>query len=136
MPLRGEIIHRNRAKQINSFTGLIRRRGITPTDIDGAIEYKGNLFIFLEGKHKDALMPLGQKLFLENVCNAITSDNKLSVAILYNHSIDSHLDVDVSECIVKKIFWYGEWKNFKEQWTVKKAVEWLEKHAEDNGIEI
>ena len=41
------INHPERAKQIISFEGMERRRGIIPTDIDGFIDYKSlNIFEF------------------------------------------------------------------------------------------
>lgn len=47
---RGEIKFIDRYKQLISYEGLERHRKITPTDIDGVIDYNGNAFIFLEGK--------------------------------------------------------------------------------------
>jgi hypothetical protein len=43
---RGKIRNEKYAKQLNDFRGLLRRRGITPTDIDGLIDYNGKAFIF------------------------------------------------------------------------------------------
>ena len=46
---RGKIRNENHAKQLNDFSGLLRRRGITPTDIDGLIDYSGRAFIHWKG---------------------------------------------------------------------------------------
>ena len=51
--------YRERAKQIIDFTGL-QWDTITPTDIDGLIEYKNKAMVFMEFKHNDAQMPKGQ----------------------------------------------------------------------------
>ena len=61
-------IFRNReyAKQLKSFSGL-RFGKITPTDIDGFLDFGNNVYVFIETKHGDAPLPYGQKLALERL---------------------------------------------------------------------
>ena len=47
--MRGAIMHAERAKQLNDFNGL-QYGNITPTDIDGVIDYKDRAMVFLEIK--------------------------------------------------------------------------------------
>jgi len=51
-----------------NFKGL-RFGTITPTDIDGLIEFEGKCCIFMETKHGDADLPVGQRLALERNCD-------------------------------------------------------------------
>jgi len=60
------INHPKRAKQIISFEGMERRRGIIPTDIDGFIDYKGGVFVYMEAKLVGADVPDGQRWALES----------------------------------------------------------------------
>ena len=68
---RGEIKHKDRARQLLMFSGMIRRRGITPTDLDGIIDYNGKAFVLLEGKFHGAPFLKGQKLALENIVDVM-----------------------------------------------------------------
>lgn len=65
---RGKIENRNRARQIIDFSGLQYGK-ITPTDIDGLIEYHDKAILLLEFKYADAEMPRGQKVALERMCD-------------------------------------------------------------------
>jgi hypothetical protein len=133
---RGNIKHKARAQQINSFSGLIRRRNITPTDIDGLIDYNGKAFIILEGKYGDAKILRGQKLALENLAKAINSGNKIVTVLIYRHFIDVDNEVDVCNQIVSEIFFKNKWTTIN---TEKNVLEWIERFelfCENNHCEI
>jgi len=51
VPIRGVIKYRGRARQIIDFRGLTYGN-ITPTDIDGLIEYKDKCILLIEIKHQ------------------------------------------------------------------------------------
>lgn len=56
---RGIIRHRRRRLQVNDFS-VLRYGRITPTDIDGFLDFGGRAFVFIELKHGDVpAMPLG-----------------------------------------------------------------------------
>ena len=76
---RGVINNIQRAQQINDFSNLLYGK-ITPTDIDGMIEYRGKLYIFFEIKYKDKDMPFGQRLALERLVKDLTYANKIGRA--------------------------------------------------------
>lgn len=133
---RGDIKYRERAKQINSFAGLIRRRNITPTDIDGLIEYNGNVFIMLEGKYGDAELPKGQRMALENLANAILDGNKKVVIIVYRHYIEnSNQDVIVSEQFVSDVYFHRKWNKIC-GFNVLQTIERFENYCDVNNIKI
>jgi hypothetical protein len=132
---RGVITYRKRALQINDFSGLIRHRGITPTDIDGFIDYAGVAFLFMEGKHTNAKIPLGQKLSFKHLCDAIINGGRLACAIIYTHNTGVEQDVDVANCMVKEAYWAGKWRLVADR-TVKQFIESYEDYAEMQGFKI
>ena len=107
---RGDIKYKARAKQINSFSGMIRRRNITPTDIDGIIDYNGNAFIILEGKYGDAELPKGQRMALENLANAILLGKKKVLIIVFRHYVNNtNEEIIVSNQLASEIYFKRKW---------------------------
>ena len=106
---RGIIQHRDRARQIIDFSSL-RFRKITPTDMDGLIEYRNKGFIFFEYKYQNAKMPDGQKLALERMVDAIQEGGKEAVLFLCSHNVeDTRQDVDAASALVVATYYRGKW---------------------------
>lgn len=116
---RGVIENRDRAKQIVSFAGL-RFGSITPTDIDGLIEYRGRCFLLVELKHyTKPEMPYGQRLALERLASNLSKPALLLHAI---HYTDATEDIDAATCEVWRYFWCDEWCQLSEAVTVRDAA--------------
>jgi hypothetical protein len=131
---RGNIKHKARAQQINSFSGLLRRRNITPTDIDGLIDYNGKAFIILEGKYGDAEIPKGQKMALEHLANAMVDGNKQVTVIVFRHNInDVNEDVKVSEQSVTQVYFKRKWFTITTK-NVLEVIDKFEKYCDDNNF--
>ena len=82
------INHKERAKQLISFDGMERTdRGIIPTDIDGFIDYKGKMFVYMEAKLINAPIPDGQKWALQN---AVKSHELLDIKLFPLYSDTRH----------------------------------------------
>lgn len=107
---RGKIRNRDAGKQIIDYSGL-RFNRITPTDIDGLIEFQGKAFIFYEFKYGDAPMPLGQKIALTRMVDAIQSGGTPAMLILGSHNNPAHEDIDAANAVVRAIYWNGSWGN-------------------------
>lgn len=126
---RGVILNRERKKQIISFEN-IRYGNITPTDLDGLIEYKNKAFIFMEFKLRDAKLPKGQRLALERMVDACEKSGKDSVAFVCEHEVDNpKQDIDASEAKVREMYWNGRRrKRNKEKISdvIQKFIEWVE----------
>lgn len=106
---RGKYQFADRARQLIRFDDMIFGN-ITPTDIDGLIEYHNKAFILYEFKHGDAEIPKGQKLALERMVDAFTKSGKKAVAFLCKHSVDNpDKDIRAADAIVKSIYWNGAW---------------------------
>lgn len=104
---RGRINNRAQAAQIRDFSGL-RFGNITPTDIDGHIEYHNLCHIFIELKYGNAVLPMGQRIALERLCDDIR--DKPAIALVASHQNSVGEDIDVSKAIVTEIRWRGTWR--------------------------
>ena len=134
---RDELKFKGRARQINSFLGLIRRRNITPTDIDGIIDYNGKAFIILEGKYGDAELPKGQKMALENLANAILESKKKVVVIIFRHNVHNiNNDIIVSQQLVSDIYFKRKWDKITVEKTVLEVIEMFVNHCDINNFKI
>ena len=71
------IRNRDYMRQIKDFSGL-RFGKISPTDIDGFLDFGNSLFIFVEMKHGDTRIPYGQKLALTRLCDAVANEYRQS----------------------------------------------------------
>lgn len=117
---RGVINNRARAQQIIDFSGL-KFNTITPTDIDGFIEYHNKLFILIEAKYKDTIMPGGQKLALERMCDSLSKD-KPTILFLGTHEFEVNEDIDCANITVSKFYFKREWKSWNVITSMKSAI--------------
>ena len=106
---RGTIQNRERARQIIDFHGL-KIRNITPTDIDGFIEYQDKALIFLEFKYLDADLPYGQQLALVRLIDNIDKAGKEAVLFVFEHNTtDCDKDVIAENAIVRSFYYKKRW---------------------------
>lgn len=101
---RGVIKNVKRAQQLNNFKDLIRKRNITPTDIDGLIDYGGKFFVYLEGKKVGKETDSGQRHALEAVINSHWKASNPSMAIIYEHDIPVEEQIPVAFMFVRGIY--------------------------------
>lgn len=123
MSLPGSITNRERASQLRDFSGLCFVRGISPTDIDGAMDFHGNLFIFIELKFGSTPMPSGQRRFLSNLCEAITRGGRECVVFVSEHSTPIGEDIDAANSRVREVYCNGNWHSFPAVLTLHNAIE-------------
>lgn len=106
---RGRIQWPGRAAQLIDFSGL-RYERITPTDIDGLIEFKDRLYILLELKLSDAPMKRGQELCFERLCNALCVADKIAIAIIGEHNTPREQQIPCAEAKVRTYYREGGWQ--------------------------
>lgn len=104
--IRGKIRNRDYASQIRDFSGL-RFENITPTDIDGHIDYKNKLSIWFEAKHGDAPLPYGQRLAFERICDDIQRGGKPCIFFIATHNTSG--DIAFTDVEVREYRWHGQW---------------------------
>ena len=126
--MRGEIHNRPRATQVIDYSGL-RYGQITPTDIDGLLEFGNNLFIFIEIKHREAPMPHGQELALTRVVDNM-KDVPAYLILARHKEDDAARDINAADgCDVSAVYYKGTWKKYKEEARIPlgEAIELLRK---------
>lgn len=106
--IRGEIQNVARKQQINDFSGLLFGK-ITPTDLDGVIEYRNKAYVFFEIKYGGAESFPGQRLCLERLVRDTAKSGKHAVALILEHNIhDTSQSVPAAECAVREIYYKSE----------------------------
>jgi hypothetical protein len=110
MPNRGEINKPDRASQLRDFSGL-RFGNITPTDIDGLIEYKNLGYVIFELKYMNTEIPKGQELALERLTDDLQKSGKTCLCLISNHQTsDCNIPIDAANTIVQRYRYKGKWR--------------------------
>ena len=120
--MRGKIRNRNIAKQLKDFSGL-RFGKITPTDVDGLLEFNDKLYIIIEVKYGDASMPYGQQLAFQRGCDAWQSEKRNAYIIVAHHRTPEEQDIDVASQVVGSIYHKKQWDRPRIGMTVRQAIE-------------
>jgi len=128
--LRGQIFDRSRSRQIIDFSGL-RYGKITPTDIDGLIEFRNKYFILIELKLHNAQMPRGQEIAFVRMVLNLKKANKPSVLFIASHDVeDPEDDIDASKAIVTKLYHPADgiaparrWMQFNNKKSLRDAID-------------
>lgn len=105
------------------FSG-IRFGKITPTDIDGFLDFGNKVFIFIELKYGASILSYGQRLALERLCDSCADAGKVSV-VLVAHYENVKDEIDVGILPVSLIRNNKEWRKPKINLTVKQAIDQL-----------
>ncbi|HKK67532.1 MAG TPA: hypothetical protein VJ946_04945 [Bacteroidales bacterium] len=106
---RGEAYNRERYVQIKDYSGLLFERNITPTDIDGLLEFGNKIFVFIEIKCEGQEMPDGQELALTRLVDDVERAGKDAALIVATHKTKEDDDIDCANAIVSKRYRKGEW---------------------------
>ena len=117
--IRGQITFRERSQQIRDYSGL-RYGNITPTDIDGFIEYKDKAFVFIELKFEGAKESYGQTLALERLCDGLEK-SKPCLLIIAKHDFPANKDILAHTCKVDRYRYKAQWRVCKEN--VKELID-------------
>jgi hypothetical protein len=120
----GKISFRARAQQLRDYSGL-RFGNITPSDIDGAVDFGGRCFIFLEYKLAGAPIPYGQRLLYERICDALTTSETTSSAIIAEHNQPADTDINCAGALAVEYRWDGEWHKLSPGMPVRTLIESL-----------
>ena len=131
---RGAIHNRDRAKQLRDFSGL-RFGNITPTDLDGLIEYQGKGYVLIETKLNNAPLLYGQKLALERLTDDLNRARRPTICIIASHnSSNPNEDIDVANAIVSEYRFKGQWRMPESQYTTRHLIEsFIEKILNNNS---
>ena len=95
--------------QIVDFKGMMYG-ACSPTDIDLSIDFRGDVFVFVEFKYKGFGLTTGQKIHLLGLVDAIEKGGKDAYAILAHHNGDEH--IQAADCLIDKVYSGGNWERF------------------------
>ncbi len=121
-PKRGEIYNLSRAAQLIDFSGL-RFGNITPTDIDGLIDFGNAVFVFLEYKRGDNKMPGGQRLALQRLADR---KDKPTFVLVGRHENASGY-INGAAAILTEYYFNGRWRPARGRMTIKECCDWIER---------
>lgn len=121
---RGVIQNRARKQQIADMSGL-RYEKITPTDLDGFMDFGNRLFVFIEGKFTATPVLYGQQLAIDRLCDATHNPpSRYSFAIIADHHSPCDEDIDFANMTVRTIRQNGRWKPpMQRGLTVRQAID-------------
>lgn len=122
---RGVIRNKKFALQVNNFVNL-RYGNITPTDIDGLIEFRNKAYVIIEIKHANYVLSEhnGQRLAIERLTDDL-QEKKPTLALIARHNENG--DIDVAFCEVSEYRWKHKWIVPKERISVKIIIDWFVK---------
>lgn len=110
MTERGKIRNKDFKRQIFDMSGLQFGK-ITPTDIDGFMDFGNKLFVFFESKHGSSKMSYGQRLALERLVDACHSPpQRTAVCFVLSHDGKSE-EIYVSELRIVQYRHNGKWQD-------------------------
>lgn len=119
---RGEIRSPKLAEQIKDYSNLAFDT-ITPTDIDGIIDFGNKLWVIIELKFKGGKMPYGQKLCLERLCDIIEETGRKSMLIKAFHETPPELPIDVGNLVIDEYRINRTWRRPNSIITVRTGIE-------------
>lgn len=123
MEERGRIRNKEFKRQLFDMSGL-RFGKITPTDVDGFMDFGNRLFVFFESKHGDSPMPTGQRMAMERLVDACQSPERGSVFFLLSHNGDEE-EIDVANLPIVKYRHFGQWKEPEKPRTLLDGVNYF-----------
>lgn len=131
MDNRGKINYKSRSKQVKDYSG-VRYGNITPTDIDGFLDFGNKIFAVLEYKHVNApSLTYGQELALVRLVDTLAKTTP-TIGIIATHETNDNEEIDCANAMVEKYRSSGKWINATDL-TVKMLLDKFLKH---NGYEI
>lgn len=118
-------------RKFNILTG-IKFANVRPMDIDGFIELRNKVFIFIETKYQNGQMTQAQRTALSRLVDAVHSPpNKYAYLLVASHN-DDGVDIDVARSSLEQIYSGGKWFPETQNRNMYQAVEAIIKK---HGIE-
>lgn len=108
-------------KRINNFSGL-RFGSISPTDIDGLIDFQNKAFVLIETKYTGGEMPDGQRIAIERLTDIIEETGRKSIALVAEYD-NKKGDIDCAKAVVVKYRMNHTWKIPRVPLNVRDAIE-------------
>jgi len=107
------IKNRKKIKQLIDFSG-VQNGKIHPSDIDAVIELDNKVLILIEVKRKHVLIPMGQRILLERICDSWHIRDKAIILKVEHEFDDEEQDIVLRECTVTRTYYKGNWHTLKD----------------------
>ena len=104
----GKVLNRERHSQCLDFSGIARGK-MTPTDLDGVIDYHGRAWILMEIKYNSEPIPDGQRICFNRLTSTLNKEAPALFIIADHYTEDPREDVDVSRALVREWSTGGRW---------------------------
>jgi hypothetical protein len=122
--MRGKIKNRQQVGRVVDFSGL-RWGSITPTDIDGFIDFGGKKFVVFELKYGGAPLPKGQRLAIERLVDGLEKGGSRAIAFICTHNDDG--DIAAANAVITEYRLNGEWRESSNSVLLPAGIEWFRK---------
>ena len=97
-------------KQSIDFSGIENGK-IHPSDIDAVLEFDNEVLILIEVKRKGNIIPTGQRLLLERICDSWHTKKSIVLKVTHNFNNDD-LDIPLRLCTLEK-YYYNKKLDYK-----------------------
>jgi len=87
----------------------MRVEKITPTDLDGLVEFHNKGYFLIELKLDGVLMPKGQEIAIERLCDDLVRVKPKTIAVVARHETPLGRDIDCKSAIVDAVRECGRW---------------------------
>ena len=125
--MRGVMYAPTIATQERDYSGL-RYGRITPTDVDGLLDFQDKVWVVFELKRAGNNMPYGQRLALERLVDDLAGQ-KPAVGFVAEHNGAGVIDAALA--VVVKMRWKGQWRDDNRGLTLAESINIFLRH---NGI--
>jgi len=115
------IKNRNKVKQVIDFTG-VQNGKLHPSDIDAVLEFDNEVLILIEVKRKFKIIPTGQRLLLERICDSWHNKDRALVMKVEHECDDENIDIPLEQCKVSRLYYKKHWVTLPEPEDFKKYL--------------
>lgn len=124
----GEVNYSRRFNQKILFSGMVYKT-ISPTDIDGFIEFGNKVYVVFELKYEGVVCGRGQKTAMQRLVDIIPVP---AIAIIAEHTQKATQDIVARFAIVREYRYRGYWEKPKWDINLNQIIKWF---LSENGLE-
>lgn len=131
---RGKIYNKTLYKQATDYSGL-RYNKITPTDIDGSMDFETRAYVFFDLKREGGKLTLGQEIHYKGLVDNLRCP---AMFVEVENNTRSDETVYAADCPVIRYYRgkdWGEWYTPEKSITLKKCIDaWLSQNGLDKYL--
>jgi hypothetical protein len=117
----GVIRDRGFAEQGRDYRGLVFGT-ISPTDIDGFLDFGNKAFVFIEAKYGHTLVAAGQRLAIERLNDATEESGRRALLLIAEHRTPATQQIDMARARVREYYTRRRWQRPGCHATVRQVI--------------